>query len=181
MKYSDRITLSTSPTTNTIYDYMFRLNSAFDFDLSSTGHQPYFSDTLSTIYNRYRIYAVSYRIQYDPNGAAGLLAVLPSNDANSLSGTNASYIMELPRSKFKTLSTDQPTTITGRINLPSLNGVTSAQYKSDDRFQAQFGSNPLEQLTLHVMRLCTTTNPITMSCSFKLHCECFDPLTLGQS
>jgi len=61
--------------------YAFNLNSIFDPNRTGVGHQPYGHDTLSILYNRYRVISCSYRViaQTSANTAGLQITALPSN------------------------------------------------------------------------------------------------------
>lgn len=61
LKYAE--TFSPAITAGVPYWYFFNLNSPFDPNRTGVGHQPYGFDTLATIYNRYRVYKVSYSVE----------------------------------------------------------------------------------------------------------------------
>lgn len=52
LRYCDVITLTSTASVGT---YTFRMNSLFDPDFTSIGHQPYYYDQLAALYNRYAV------------------------------------------------------------------------------------------------------------------------------
>lgn len=58
MHYTTPLTLSGSAITG----YVFRANSLYDPDYTSVGGQPYMYDQLAAIYNRYRVYSMSFKL-----------------------------------------------------------------------------------------------------------------------
>lgn len=165
--------------------YQFRLNSIFDPDFTGTGHQPYGHDTFATLYNRYRVFAASWIIRVVNNGSVNVIhTVLPENGQSTFSDNE--LLAETPRAITKLMSASSAghntQVFSGRIGLPGLTGQTSAQYKGEDRYQAAFGQNPGELITLH---LGATANggasTLTYAIQIIYHCELFDPLTLTKS
>ncbi len=53
LKYADQITLN--PGAGSMASYVFRANSLFDPDFTSTGHQPYGYDQMAQLYNHYTV------------------------------------------------------------------------------------------------------------------------------
>jgi len=181
LKYVENLALAyLSGTAN---DYVFRLNSIFDPNSTGTGHQPFSHDTYQTLYNRYRVFACSWRITVPASSDTIQLAVVPNNTLSAYS--NYTLAAESPRgiSKAVGYASGTVTVIKGHISLPRLNGSTKAQYKADDRFQAQFGSNPVEDMGLHIVANIPGGSNVTIYPVVQLmyHCEFFDPLQLGQS
>lgn len=180
LKYVEQVSINT--TANIFSDYQYRLNSLFDPNLTGTGHQPYGFDQMATMYNRYRVFKVNYTITVEPNNTnTGLMAVICNNTTNSLSGADAGYIMELPRSRYLSLKIDEPTVIRGSIYLPKLNGDPAIRYKSDDRFQAVVTTNPAEAMILHMCLAPTISTTTRVTFQFTYHAEFFDSNTMMQS
>lgn len=185
MKYAEIRTVA-GPIGGGLVQYNWNLNSIFDPNLSGIGHQPYGYDQLADLYNRYRVYRVDYAISaYNTDGSTNysVVAAVPANEA--LSGSlGVSEIMENPRAKYITQAPNATLKVLrGSVSLPSLAGRTKAQYMADDRYQAQWGANPAEQLVLNVMAGTisgsggnggSATNTMNLSISFVYHVECFD-------
>lgn len=171
----------------TVYDHVWNLNSIFDPNRTGTGHQPYGHDQYLTFYNRYRVFAVSYNLSISALGADEnyKVSVGPSNDASTY--TNPSLAAETPGFYTRVVSNAQPIIMKGKYSLPNITGVTKTQYKTDDRFQSQFGASPTELIVMHVVAssigsdAAPAANKLGYSLNLVYHCELFDPNTLGQS
>ena len=152
MKYAESFDIPI-PQLGFVGAYRFNLNSIFDPNRTGTGHQPYGHDTLQTIYNRYRVISCSYKIcisRLDANTEPLQLTTLPANEEVSISlGAEA---RESPRAKYIVQGGNGSPIrmLTGTVNIASLMGRNKAQYMADDRFQAQYGSNPGELAILNV-------------------------------
>lgn len=165
-------------------DYIFNLNSVWDPDRSGVGHQPYGRDTYATLYNRYRVFAVSGTLTTTIISGTATVAILPMNDV--VARTNMSLIRETPGAQFKPVIAGQSTVIRFKYNLPKVNGSTPAAYKADDRFQAINNTDPIEQMGLHVLGSDSLGSPIGASnmyhaINLTYHVEWFDPIELAQS
>jgi len=150
MRYSQA--LSHSYLSGTTNDYIFRLNSIFDPDYTGAGHQPYAHDQFATFYSRYRVYKCSWRITFPSSNDTFVVTVVPTNAVTDF--TDSNYAAEFPRAITKMTSYyggGGAITFKGHISLARLNGSSKTQYRADDRFQAQFGSNPNETLDLHIV------------------------------
>lgn len=162
-------------------DYQFNLNSIFDPNFTGTGHQPYGHDTLQGIYYRYRVFKCSWVISMTCTDRLHA-AVIPVNGAAIF--TDASLAAEMPRAISKVFTPGGNSLMfKGRSYLPLLGGDKRTEYKSDDRFAALFGSNPLELMRLHIIiqntSLVTISVPVNVTLVY--HVECYDPIALAQS
>lgn len=168
-------------------DRVWYLNSIFDPDASGAGHQPYGRDTLAVLYNRYRVYKCEYIIAFTTYvaNASYYCGVLANNDGVLF--TNLSLASESPTAVTKIVAQGKPAIFKGSFRLPSITGVTSKTYKSDDRYQAQFAASPAEVICLHTFAAelsgaaVTTNGDIRMNITLIYHTECFDPLAIAQS
>lgn len=186
MKYSDVYTQSFSLGQASLYQ--FRLNSIHDPDYTSTltGHQPYGHDTFVFLYNRYRVIGCSYRIVAVPETGTTPIQVItiPTNDI--LTTTNLSALRELPRAKYVCVQQGDLKTLSGYVSCPSVAGRTKSQYIADDRYSAQMGANPLEDIMLNIyLGHLAGTVGTSVSCSVNIELEytveMFDIKTLAQS
>lgn len=181
MKYADRDVLS--PVTNGItIAHLYNLNSIYDPDRTGTGHQPMGRDQLAVLYHRYRVFAVSWRVAFSANGTSGTVVVEPVNSEQTLSGQSIAPTREAPRAICKPTALYTPTTITGRISLPRLNGQTSAEFKGSNRFQALSDASPDELQTLQIgYNSIGSLTSISYDIQLTYHVEWFDPLPVGPS
>lgn len=162
-------------------DYQFRLNSLFDPNYTGVGHQPYGFDSLTGLYNRYRVYKVTGYVKLDTNTAIGShWTLLANNDATGI--TNFELASEMPHSMTKFVAPETSATIKFRFYPAKITGVTSAVYKADDRFQAVYTTNPTEAIHMHLCGKSTgAETPVNATFCLKFHCELFDPHPLAQS
>lgn len=162
-------------------DYVFNLNSTYDPDRSGVGHQPYGRDTYNTLYNRYRVFAVS--------GILKTAAITPANVSivatnSAVTMTNSSLVNEMPFSQSRSVSTNQVSSIKFKYYLPKITGVSSTTYKSDDSYQALSSADPTELICLHILGtdlLGAGTNQLYHDLTINYHVEWYDPIPLGQS
>lgn len=164
--------------------YIFNLNSIFDPDRTQQigGAQPFGRDQLAVLYNRYRVFGVSYKIEFYPTSSPTEFFVVPRNDSVDVSVSDSGTIREMPYSKVKLASTTDPTIIKGYVSLPKLTGQTSSQFKSGLEYQSLMSTSPSELQTLQVGLIPVAS---TLSVNFQItmvyHVECFDPLVFGRS
>lgn len=181
MKYSDNFLLSTANT-----PWVFNLNSINKPNFTGTGHQPLGHDQLNVLYNRYRVYAVKWHLRAIPtDGSNQYICAVPTNE--SFTPVSFDDVREKPRSKYILQAlNDTSKVLSGKVSLPSLTGRTKSQYMADDRYQAQFGFDPAESMTLRIFSynagLLTTASVGTrVTIELTYYVECFDPNTLSQS
>lgn len=177
-KYSTTITINTATP-----QYNFNLNSLFDPDRTSTGHQPYGFDQLSALYNRYRVYGCSYVVTgYQANNPIRI-GVVPSNSVAAL--TNMASLIELPRAKFTTQIPGGPRAqVKGYVDLPSLTGRTKSQYSADDIYSGTALTDPSELLILNIRAALLSDLPVDgclMTVTLQYHCEWYDPIVFATS
>lgn len=184
LKYADEVQFST--TTGVPVYQNWNINSVFDPDRTGTGHQPMGFDQLSAIYDRYRVFAVSWNIDVvgSTTGDIPRLTVFPFDGAYTT--TTRTTIMEIPRSYTKSSSFgDNKLSVRGRISLPRLRGQTSVEYKGDDSNAALCTANPADVCTLQCLvdsAAGTSTNcSALMSIRLIYHVEFYDPAALPVS
>lgn len=178
MKYSETLTLSLANS----YQYVFNLNSLYDPNRTSIGHQPFAFDNLATIYNRYRVFRTDYVI----NGYSGAVPIrygcIVTNDVPPIN--NVSELAENPRAQTRVQVPGGNTTrIAGRVSLPSLVGRTKQQYMADDRYQADVTSSPAELalLTITGGTMTDASTDILVTVTLVYHVEFFDAKPIEQS
>lgn len=178
MKYSETVAVAAGG------NYAFNLNSVFDPNRTGIGHQPYGHDTLSTLYNRYRVISCGYRINIAMGATTSpiQLAAMPANEV--LSFGSISELRENPRAKYITQNPSSPSVyLSQKSYLPSLVGRTKAQYMADDRYQAQVGATPAELAILNIMTADAFDAPTvaTLQVVMEYTVEWFDIKHLAQS
>lgn len=178
MKYSETLTLSLANS----YQYVFNLNSLYDPNRTSIGHQPFAFDNLAQIYNRYRVFRTDYVI----NGYSGAVPIrygcIVTNDVPPIN--NVSELAENPRAQTRVQVPGGNTTrIAGRVSLPSLVGRTKQQYMADDRYQADVTSSPAELalLTITGGTMTDASTDILVTVTLVYHVEFFDAKPIEQS
>lgn len=184
LKYCDSGTIS--PTIAGSDTDLFNLNSIYDPDRTHAGHQPKGRDQLSVLYQRYRVFAASWKVQFHKVLDEDVtFYVLPQNSASTLINSPLSAIAELAYSKTKVAKRDAGSLFTGFMSLPKLTGQTPSQYKAGTEYQGQsMDMSPTEIMTLAVGAFSHASAPSDVhnyDIEIVYHVELFDPITLGQS
>ena len=123
-------------------DYVFRLNSCYDPDLTGTGRQPYAWDQISPLYQQYIVDNCTLEVTfYDPSedGLAAVAMLAPAQNVVTLSGVNYEVAAERPMSVGRLIANtgSQQTTIRQNIDLAALEGISKMQYMTN---QSQYGA-----------------------------------------
>lgn len=166
-------------------DVVWNINSLFDPEETFTGHQPRGFDQWATIYNRYRVFAISGVIAIRQRASHGIAANMIFTNSNTTL-TTATIPQELVRSGPPkiTASNQPPIIIRFRKSLPAIAGVNPSVYKSDDRYQALTNANPAEVICMHqFIRSLDGSTALDYEYDIKLtyHCEFFDKNNLPLS
>ncbi len=165
-------------------DRVYNLNSIFDPYRTGVGHQPQGYDQWSAFYGRYRVDACKAIVTFtgSTSGSGIIISIIGNNDSTVFN--DPSVAAETPISITKHYASGGPSVVlTKMFNLAVLTGVTPTVYKSDDRYQALFSSNPSEILALHVCTTDLNTAAVPMSYTVDLIYEVtmFDPVQLPLS
>lgn len=170
------------------FSHVWNANSIFDPDRTGTGHQPYGHDTYESLYNRYRVLKVSYRIQManlSTTVNSTWKAIVVTNNSNT-AYTSDTLPGESPNSVTKLLPSGNAVTFKGVIYPWTITGVTKKEYMDDDRFQAQFGASPTEFICLQMVYAgiggsVPPINTVAFNIVLIYTVEMFDPKELAQS
>lgn len=156
-KFKYTTSFNTTITAGNAAEQVFRLNSLYDPDLTSTGHQPYGFQQAKALYSRYLVYKCSWHMVVPQSADVAYITVVPINGTGTFSGTSidVSVSGEKPGAVTKVLGYNSGggnVSFKGSCYLPRLNGTSTAQYFTDDRFQAAtVGANPSEAMELHIV------------------------------
>lgn len=182
LKYATTVNLTISTGGIPVY-YFMNLNSLFDPDRTSVGHQPYGFDFYSNLYNRYRVYKVHWAVEFPSFPSAFYSACCtPQNHANPPASFDAGS--EQPRTITKSVSGGgKSQVIKGTAYLPALNGNTPQQYRANEDTSASFVSSPNEVITLRIGANNPTSSTAINGVSIRMvyFAELFDPIDLTQS
>jgi hypothetical protein len=135
-------------------DYQFRLNSCFDPDVPSAGHQPYGFDQWATLYQKYIVRRCAYDVHWVNAGSEALLVgATCTNSATSLSGADEGHEQSNSQTAVVGISTGKSTArLSGKINLWELEGRTETEYMSAvTEYAAATNANPTAVARLHVL------------------------------
>lgn len=170
LSYYEQFTIS-SLVPGVTPDFRFRLNSIFDPDLSGVGHQPLGYDQYALMYHQYRVDYCTAEVTWGHITATegANCVIFASNDSNPL--TDNSVANESPLTKTGCFSGGaKPLKLVKRYDLAEVNGITKAEYVSDDIHHSKMSTSPVETCTLHVMTT-TLMNACEVAFTVKLKFE----------
>ncbi len=147
-------------------EHTYRLNSLFDPDFTSTGHQPFGFDQLSTWYDKYLVTRVRVELTVtDPTGdglALGV-AIRPTASTSSLTGQSIDVCGERQGVMIKCIndSGEQVKTLLFDLPLHEVCGITQQEYHGAlDSYGASVSANPIltPYMSIAVINLSNATN-----------------------
>lgn len=172
IRYTENLIMTS--TSSSISKYVFRMNSIFDPDFTSTGHQPLYHDQLAALYTQYTVLGSKLTVQF---------AQLPSPIANAQpsgpvtvgviaesTGTTDSLLTTLEENNFSKSKSLLPAG-NGDVWLtstysPELLGLDA----EDDTIGASFGANPSNGWFCTVF-VCETNGSTAVSVNAKVQIE----------
>jgi len=150
LKYCAQISASSS--SGSVVAYQYQVNSCYDPDLTSGGHQPRFYDQFCSSagpYTRYRVLGVRVKVQCMVDGNTPLSKVAFGLSANpvlpSVSG-DVSFAGELPSWKTILLSTGMttaPIEYAWGASVAEIANVLPEMVMTVDAYGAAYGANPV--------------------------------------
>lgn len=177
----------------------YALNSIYDPEPGAINTYPLGWSQWSALYQRYRVYAVSYRITLqnlsDDTSVLGSLFITNTDDTIVPTNTNVTTFLTQPRSRRFEIGNKSggrsQTVLTGKMYLPKYNGQTSEQYRTSELVSGYLGSlgaSPLQALNMKI-RVVNTNSSVAQgtyiyaTCNLMYHVELWDrlPLTTGVS
>lgn len=186
LKYRDNYVLSaTSPA---LAIQAWNLNSAYDFDLTGTGHQPLYFDQLcgalegAALFHKYRVHAVEYTIRLMNNDANTpvTVVVVPVTHNNTIVSTDdMDALCEAPYARKRQLCTGNAGsnvgTIKGTVSIKQLEGEKEL---SSNSWSAVHNASPTAVSKLYCVAESLDSGEnvaeVHVEASFKIKLELFD-------
>lgn len=156
---------------------VYNLNSLFDPDNSGVGHQPYYYDQMTAMYNRYKVSGCLVELLWTNPSADGidcLMMVQPSSSTTStLTGVRTENVLERPQVVVRTLnnSGSQKVYVKQYFDIATVEGLTKIQFKStsSDIYCANTNASPSALPTIALSACSTLGNSgNTVNCNVKL-------------
>jgi len=178
--YTDFGQLVTTATVATPNIEVYQMNSLYAPGGSENQQPRYRDQLLGVLYQKYRVYGISYRCSFITSGTqAGICSVTPFNGPYPTLVTSRDLI-EYPHTKHSMLGTGGANWhCKDYISLPKLTGRTSEQYSSDDIYASDYGASPSEAMQL-VIAVSSANRGTAIICDYEIsirfHCELYDPI-----
>ncbi len=190
MRYGTAFTLTAGAVGVYGTEQVFRLNSIYDPDLTSTGHQPYGHDTMATLYNRYRVNRVRICLKISDPSADGVnfcAWVQDATNAYAVTGNTPDTMIEKPGVMFRDINNTgaQVVNYQQEFAIPHIMGITRQQFEADTlNYSAATGANPT--LTPYIrMAICaldgSSTPTVRVQACLMYYVSFWERVTLGQS
>lgn len=179
--YSEQVQFNT--TTGNIVNNTWSGNSVFDPNVTSTGHQPYFYDQLTAVYNSYIVYGSKIEVHASTNNATdSRMVVRPAIPATAVGDMDLEC--ERPGAICKNVCNGARETHIKMYR--STNRVYGTQKKKDldENFQAASNANPNNRwywLTAVQATDELSTTAVQATIKVTYYCRFFDRATVGQS
>jgi hypothetical protein len=163
-----------------------RLNSVFDPNDTGGGHQPYGFDQLAALYNRYRVWKAKWRVTFSPSSASYPALVIPTNGAITAITTAATWQAAAEKPYAKSWiqgASGKSQRLSGSIYINKLTGISSQEYRADDRTGALTSADPGEIVYLYLGIVNPNANTIIVNFIIEMEfdTEFYDPIMLTQS
>jgi len=158
LPYQQIVTLTSNNSVNTAVAVAWRVNSLFDpyYPVLATP-QPRFFDTLSALYNNYRVWKTTWKVKASrPFGAAaiggiywGANTAIDTNVAAGYGGANGAILDDLKTRpltqvrKYPVVDTHGDEVLSGTLIMPNAFGVSKDVYAGDPNYAAQVTTDPV--------------------------------------
>ncbi len=190
LRYTDNYTFTTG--TAGVYgsEQIMRLNSIFDPDFTSGGHQPYGRDSLAILYNRYKVHACLMELVWtDPSEDGMVVAAQLQGPGGvySLTGKTVNEIKEQPMSATRVVNNTGKQVVIMKQYIPihKVIGITDLQFKADlTQYSATMPATPSLNVFARMSAASLRGNAsATIICraTFTYYCQCYDRIVLSQS
>lgn len=122
--------------------YQFKINSMFDPDLTSAGHQPMYRDQLYTIYKYAIVTGCRWTIECGTQ-AGSCVIFIPHVSTYSSTDSDVSAAIERGSTKRSWAQIGKPCTMTGYVSMAKLFGLPDAKsLLTDDLFRHDDSADP---------------------------------------
>lgn len=181
LRYSEGLTFTCS-VADTLYPWTFQ-SSAFDPDLSGVGHQPLWRDQYATMYNRYRVSGIAYRIYVKNTNSVNLSMFFVQHSSTTVTDTSLNTLIERKNSRklYLDSNANKANYLKGYMSVGRTYGMNHSQFLADDSFDALIGANPTKLAYLHLY--CLGRASFIANCQVELtfYVEFFDRINVSGS
>lgn len=167
----------------------YRMNSIYDPDVTSTGHQVYGHDTYAYIFQKYRVHRIDWKIRF-VNASSDIPFICVVNQMpDDVTYGSASQVLLLSESadvKSGIASyRNKECVLSGHALIRDIIGMTKQQYMcSDTLVSAIFGANPTQDCMLNLAAVTsdsTTTARLIMYIDLEYWVELYETVPQSSS
>jgi len=165
------------------WEYQFNMNSLYDPNRTSTGHQPLGFDQISALYQRYRVLTAKVSITNLNQSTSTTFGYWTFIVDSTTSTTVYNLIERAKYAKIMNVNSSSPENrITQKVDCAGIVGCSPVHYQSDDRYSAVVSSSPVETIIGHIggQQLGTTGSTLWLAVQIEFYAEFFDPVELVQ-
>lgn len=167
LSYADQVSFTVA---SPYSSYVFRGNSLYDPDYTSTGHQPRYFDTLMAVYTKYKVIGLTWKATFiNASGASPSVVAVPLTDVLS-SGAGAFQFAEYPRAQFigpLVAASIRNQTMSGSFTTQGICGLTKAQLAGEE-WSGTASTNPPQIWYLNFLVVTPTSVNVDMKMSITL-------------
>lgn len=153
--YSENYNISTDGVG--IYWHNFRLNGLYDPDASLGGHQPYFYDQLTALYNKWTVTGCKVNIvgrwrtsNIDLNPLVGNLLLYPVSPTVATLPTSVGNAREQQLTEVRTFADTSVFNVSRYYDISQLAGLPRSRIINDDVYSGSTTADPGQQFYLYV-------------------------------
>lgn len=150
LNYAENLEL-TLALPNTLYAYQYR-SGIFDPDVTGTGHQPLWRDTLVTMYSNYRVYGIKYKIAIAGGSSIDMTAAYVKHNSDNVLDTNQYTLRERKEGRSVIVNgySGKVGFIKGYMSVPKVFGIGKKEFISDEGFTSATTSDPTKLAYLQI-------------------------------
>lgn len=165
LHYVDANNIFTSVAAGTVTTWNYNLNGMYDFDYTGTGHQPFYFDQYSALYNHYVVIGTKVTIAFTNPSNVPIIVGGYINDDVAIAAPNINTFMEEPTSQWKVIPPNQekPVYITWKWSAKKYFTGRASTILADTDLQGTSSGNPAE---LSVLSLFARAQDATSTTSF---------------
>jgi len=163
--------------------YQFKINSVYDPDLTSTGHQPMYRDQLYLIYKYCVVTATKWTLMITTQATVGQVVNVQAS-TYATTDTDTSANIERGQTHQCMVQLGSPATLTGNVSMPVLFGLRSVEaLLSDDLYRHDSSNDPsqLAYLSVYSQDISLNTSVLQMNLTLDYSCVFKETLRISQS
>lgn len=150
LHYVDNDNIVTSVAAGTTGTYQYVINGMYDFDYTGTGHQPFYFDQYSALYNHYCVVGAKITVAFTNPGNSDIVVGGYINDDVAIQASTLNMFCEEPYSQWKVIPPNQekPVYLTWKWSAKKFFTGRASSVLADTELQGTGSGNPSEQSIL---------------------------------